>query len=428
MEGRTPLHGQASAAAAAAAAAAAPLSISSLAVKAESLGPLELLSLPGSVRVDAEFLGLVGAAAGGAEDDDAHGRDITAGMYLFPSASAAEPKKAGRVTKQPGPPTAGKDLAPKGTAGGGEGQREASAVAATPYPSTSISSWYSWGGSFRRREAASPGPPRAGDRLRLSDKRCVACYLPYNWPGRPATAASTPTESGNNGWGDGLLARGLRYGYSYWATPAASSPAVSRSSGNNRRNGAPANVTVPHKQGRGRSSWPPLDELYVVLDRHSFIVAVPDPDSPVDGGLLVCVAPLRDIAAKKHPTNHRVLELRISTKEEGRAGSSKGPGLFFPVLGGAAGVGNGDGSFRGSVNRGVWHLVRELERLVLFFITREMVLFDPCFGIGSRHGGLLTPCLVSSSFGVVRFSASADPINMLVLYHRCCAVLVENGR
>lgn len=121
---------------------------------------------------------------------------------------------------------------------------------------------------------------------------------------------------------------------------------------------------------RGPSPPPPrnlhLVELYVVLDERNFLLAVPDPESPMDGGIIVSMAPMRNACAKSHPANPRVAELRVSTREQGRVIGGEEPGLFLPMAGGASsdgrdGVGGGDGgaSFRGAGHKGVWNLVRE---------------------------------------------------------------------
>lgn len=417
MEGRTPLSGrQAATAAAAAAHGIPPLAVAS----AESLGTLELLSLPGSVRVDEEFIGLVAAAAGGDDGGADGGRGDTAGIYLFPSAASVPPQKAvpgASVTKERAalgstggdpsaaaaatatktPPTKGEGGETAAARGGPVGSSSASIAA-------SIRGWYNWSSGIRRRGGGGGtvnlGPPRPGDRVRLTDKNYVACYLPFNWPGRPATAA--PKAAGGSGggsgggggggaWVVGGLYRTLLSGYSYWTTPTAtaaaggadgadsgaimttngggrnSSSSSSSDYARHRRASSSACSTTGGANASAKANALSLDELYVVLDERSFMIAVPDPDAPADGGLLVCVAPLRNTAAKKHPANPRVLELRVSTKEEGRAGSTGGPGLFLPVPGGSeaaavAEVGRreGGGRFRGVGHRGIWHLVRGL--------------------------------------------------------------------
>lgn len=371
VEGRTPLSGQA------AAAAAAPHGIPPLAEASESLSTLELLSLPGSVRVDAEFIGLVAAAAGG-DDGGADGRGDTAGIYLFPSAASVPQKTAGVAAKEAalagGDPSAATASATKnppskgGTGGGGEGAR---GIGSSASIAASLRGWYNWSGVVRRRGPVNLGPPRPGDRVRLTDKNYVACYLPFNWPGKPATAAPKPDNGGvgggGTGWGGGLY-RTLLSGYAYWTTPTAAAAPAPPGGGvdNGTSNGGRSSSSSARHGSSSPSAALPLDELYVVLDERSFMIAVPDPDSPLDGGILVCVAPLRNTAAKKHPANPRVLELRVSTREEGRAGSSGGPGLFLPVPAGEAvaaaevGVADGTTSFKGAGHRGIWHLVRGL--------------------------------------------------------------------
>lgn len=106
-------------------------------------------------------------------------------------------------------------------------------------------------------------------------------------------------------------------------------------------------------------------EIYVVLDDHNFLVASPDPDSPLDHGLLLCANPLKNAVAKAHPGNPRVLELRVSTQESGQEGAgARGPGLFLSTTNASpqnsAEAGSrweGGVNFRGVGHRGLWHLV-----------------------------------------------------------------------
>eukprot|EP00903_Cladosiphon_okamuranus_P018674 g17188.t1 len=437
VEGRTPLSGRQGAAAAA---AAAPHDFPPLAAaSAESLSTLELLSLPGSVRVDGEFIGLVAAAAGGdGGGAEGGGRGDTAGIYLFPSATSTPHKKAApgaSVTKEKealgatvgGDPSAAAVIAATKTlpANGEEGEERGRLVGSSSVSiAASIRGWYNWSGGIRRRDGGGAGgrgtgklgPPRPGDRVRLTDKNYVACYLPFNWPGKPATAApklADGSAGGGGAWVVGGLYRTLLSGYSYWTTPT---PAATAASGGVDGAGGALSGAIATTNGGGRSSTGStggdyarhrrassaasstttggggganadanalsLDELYVVLDERSFMIAVPDPDAPADadGGLLVCVAPLRNTAAKKHPANPRVLELRVSTKEEGRAGSKGGPGLFLPVPGGGEAVavaeaagGEGGASFRGAGHRGIWHLVLSFQNPAACRLVAESV-------------------------------------------------------
>lgn len=448
VEGRTPLSGRQ---AVTAAAAAAPHGILPLSVTSESLGTLELLSLPGSVRVDEEFIGLVAAAAGGDGGGANGGRGDTAGIYLFPSAASVPPQKkaahgAGVATEKAalagtGNPSAAaavaKDPPTKGE--GGEAVARRGIVGSSSASiAASIRGWYNWSGGIRRRGGGGGtvnlGPPRPGDRVRLTDKNYVACYLPFNWPGKPATAAPKPAENGGGaggggGWVVGGLYRGLLSGYTYWTTPAAAAAAaagdaddgaVATTNGGGRSS---SSSSGSNSAGYGRASSAAttanalsLDELYVVLDERSFMVAVPDPDSPADGGLLVCVAPLRNTAAKKHPANPRVLELRVSTKEEGRVGSTGGPGLFLPVPGGGeaaavanVGGGGGEASFRGVGHRGIWHLVSGLG-----VQGRE----------GGKEGGGLVDFYAEWWGGVGLVSSSLGMSGMLFLPQVGCSLLV----
>ena len=175
------------------------------------------------------------------------------------------------------------------------------------------------GGTPREKETPKTTPPgsasvqtpppsaRVGGRIRLSCRRCVACCLPYKWP-------------------------------------------------------AVQSVIPP----RGPTKTPTFSsslELYVVLDDRDFLVAEPDPDSPLDNGRILCAAQLRNAVARPHPANPRVLELRVSTRETSQARANGGPGLFLPTTSPAAvasryGVdGDGGASFRGVGHKGLWHLV-----------------------------------------------------------------------
>ncbi|CAN0229243.1 unnamed protein product, partial [Hapterophycus canaliculatus] len=239
--------------------------------------------------------------------------------------------------------------------------------------------------------------PRPGGRVQLSGKLCLTCCLPFNWPGEsvapPSTIGGTSqtvgkstgvasavaaaasamfasTESGRSGGGGGGgISSGIISG------PALRTKTLATAGGGGERWEREERRRDQEHQWRRQQelqqelqqnpSWPDpsLDELSVILDEASLMLAVPDPPySPLHGGLLLCVAPLRNTAAKVHPANPRVLELRVSTREEGQPGSSGGPGLFLPVpVGQTAGSGIGDGGggagFRGAAHAGVWHLV-----------------------------------------------------------------------
>lgn len=415
VEGRTALDGHA---VAAAAAATVPLAAPRPTIGAASSNrspahrapppPPPLSSsgagapvlLPGSVRVDAEFLGLVGAAAGG--NGAAGEEEDTGGFSLFPP-PASEPREEGEeedVTKtitmraasdtsafvagntRPATTTAW------GRGGGNRGEEVRAAIATSIYiPTPKRMDRGKWGSVHERSGgAADLEPPRVGDRVSLSGKRCLVCRLPFNWPGK-ATTTGAASKSSGIGWGGGIVRSLLSSGYSLWMTAApttgggtpassSSSRSISRSAASGAPSGGSAVRSHNHHRRRQHSQWQSssssssprpldLDELYVILDERSLMIAVPDPDSSHNGrGLLVSVAPLRNTAAKSHPANPRVLELRVSTREESRAGSSGGPGLFLPVpvpeteaprMGGGADGGN---SFRGAGHRGVWHLVR----------------------------------------------------------------------
>lgn len=398
VEGRTALDGHAVAAAAAATVplAAPRPAIGTPAGSNRSLqhrsppppppSPAPLL-LPGSVRVDAEFLGLVGAAAGGSgaagEPDDTGGFSLLPSPVSEPREDAEDaPKSPTRAASDTSAFVAG-NTRPATTAwggGGGAAEEIRAAIATSTYvPTPKRNDRGKWGSVSDRSGAADLEPPRVGDRVWLSGKRYLVCHLPFNWPGKATTNGAASKKSGI-GWGSGIV-RSLLSRYSLWmAAPTGAPASSSRSgiaggvpSGGSGRSAVRSHHHHHHRRRqhnhRQSSSSAPrpldLDELYVILDERSLMIAVPDPDSSHNGrGLLVCVAPLRNTAANTHPANPGVLELRVSTREEGQVGSSGGPGLFLPVPvpeKTAPGIGGGDGgnSFRGAGHRGVWHLVRE---------------------------------------------------------------------
>lgn len=126
----------------------------------------------------------------------------------------------------------------------------------------------------------------------------------------------------------------------------------------------------------------------------SLLLAIPDPDSPLDNGILLCVASLRHTVARILPANPRVVEFRFSTTKDGRVEQREwepGPGLFLPVSPTAGGNGvsdvgdeSGGPSFRGVGHRGLWNLVREAflqigELVVALFTTnRSISLVGSC--------------------------------------------------
>lgn len=169
-----------------------------------------------------------------------------------------------------------------------------------------------------------------GSRVRLSGKRCVACRLPQNWPTRHPPIRSSIISH--------MAAKRV--------APIGSFPrqAPNPSEGLPWRERA---QYLPQSQPR---------ELYALLDESSLVLAAPDPVS-MENGLLACAAPLRNVVARPHPADSRVLELRVSTRASGGAG----PGLFLPVVATAASrpsdrPANG-ADFRGAGHRGLWHLV-----------------------------------------------------------------------
>ncbi|CAN0556853.1 unnamed protein product, partial [Ectocarpus sp. 12 AP-2014] len=99
--------------------------------------------------------------------------------------------------------------------------------------------------------------------------------------------------------GGGGLFSGLLYGPALWTGTAASptnggepSPGGGGSSQQRRRR-QQRHQFSPHD--------PAPDELCVILDEQNFMVVVPDPPySPLHGGLLLCVAPLKNTTAKIH--------------------------------------------------------------------------------------------------------------------------------
>lgn len=176
--------------------------------------------------------------------------------------------------------------------------------------------------------SSSSSSPTVGDRIQLSSRRCMACRLPYNWP---ASVVIPPVVKERSS--DASSAEGLAH------------------------------------------PTPDSLEIYVVLDDLNFFVASPDPNSPLDHGLLLCATPLRNAVAKTHPANPRVLELRVSTQEAGQEGAG-GPGLFLSTTNASprnsAEAGSrweGGVNFRGVGHRGLWHLVS------LFNIPPGLILF-----------------------------------------------------
>ena len=213
--------------------------------------------------------------------------------------------------------------------------------------------------------------PRLGGRFQLSGRRCVACCLPVNWPGATVLPAGANGTANTNGAAASAVTKALL-----------TTTKVSDAGGSGGSGGG--SISSNSHTGRGyyrRGPSPPLPpnlhlvELYVVLDERFFLLAVPDPESPMDGGIIVSSAPLRNACAKSHPANPRVAELKVSTREDGRAGGGEGPGLFMPSApievasrdkrGGVGGEGgDGGANFRGAGHKGSWHLVREEEASV----------------------------------------------------------------
>ena len=168
--------------------------------------------------------------------------------------------------------------------------------------------------------------PRLGGRFQLSGRRCVACCLPVNWPGATVLPAGANGTANTNGAAASAVTKALL-----------TTTKVSDAGGSGGSGGG--SISSNSHTGRGyyrRGPSPPLPpnlhlvELYVVLDERFFLLAVPDPESPMDGGIIVSSAPLRNACAKSHPANPRVAELKVSTREDGRAGGGEGPGLFMP--------------------------------------------------------------------------------------------------
>lgn len=377
---------------------------------------------PGSVRVDAEFLDLVGAAG---TDVDGEENGGGARSSLLPSAaSSTAPEEisgadkkgtaeaATTTTTNGGASSAasfpGRNFAKRTTKE--EAVSDSTTASCSSSKSTSLAHGTNGGGGGGG--SAELARPRPGGRVQLSGKLCLTCCLPFNWPGESvappppsmdgavgkntgAAAASVAAESGRSGGGlsSGIISGAALRTKTLSTTAGGASAAAGsgdfchhhhyqqrrrqelerqRERQERERREEEQRRREQERQWRWQQelqqqlqqhpSWPDpsLDELSVIIDEGSFMLAVPDPPySPLHGGLLLCVAPLRNTAAKIHPANPRVLELRVSTREEGQPGSAGGPGLFLPAPVGQA-TEDGWASFRGAGHLGVWHLVRKL--------------------------------------------------------------------
>lgn len=199
--------------------------------------------------------------------------------------------------------------------------------------------------------------PTISERVRLSGRRIVACWLPHSWPGLAlefapqADGSSVFQGASNDRTENGRLRGGLAlegHGHAQGRPDSCSTTRLTVMAGKAIASTRPTIAT---------STYPLPRELYAVLDDDSFIIATPDPTS-MENGCVVCAASLRHSVARPHPADAGVLEVRVSTRQ----GGGPGPGLLLPVVSAAA-PGPGDyepsgTSFRGAGHRGLWHLVR----------------------------------------------------------------------